>query len=49
MLIKADKEGKAKIEGLCDVVLKALGMQAREEINLILEAIEDIKEEPDGK
>lgn len=45
MKIIVDKEGKAKIEGLCDVVLKAFGMKARDEINLILESVEEIKED----
>lgn len=49
MRIITDKEGRGKIEGLCDIVLKALGIKARDEINLILESVEDIKEkEPDG-
>lgn len=51
MKIRMDKEGRNKIEGLCDVVLKALGMKALHEINLILESVEDIekKEKPDGE
>lgn len=44
MKIIVDKEGRGKIEGLCDIVLKALGMKARDEINLILESVEKIEE-----
>ena len=38
MIIQADKEGVEHIKVLCDVVLKAGGMQARELVNKVVGA-----------
>ena len=45
MKIKADIQGKAAIESLVDIVLKACGIQARKKCNQILDSVELIKEE----
>ncbi len=46
MKIMADKEGKQRIEQLCDVALKAGGLQNRLGINRVMDCIELIKEKP---
>lgn len=40
MKIKTDIQGKAGIEWLADIVLRASGIQARGKVNQILEAVE---------
>lgn len=49
MKIIADKEGRKKVEELCDLALRGGGLQNLKEVNKILESVEDIEEkEPDG-
>ena len=45
MIIKADKEGIKAIAELCDVALKALGLQANQKINIIVNSIQELKED----
>ena len=49
MKIIADKEGKAKITGLCDLALKTVGMRILGEVTGILNSIEDMKKEKKKK
>ena len=44
MQIKADTQGKAAIEQLCDIALKSYGVQAIKGVQEILDNIEIIEE-----
>lgn len=48
MIFQVDKEGEHAIQQLCDIALKAGGIQNLERINQVLESVELISE-PDSK
>lgn len=49
MEIKADKEGQAVIQQLCDVALRMDGLKAMQGIANILQSVQPIEEEEDEK